>query len=69
MPNMSSTFRTLITKHSDVTPLLAGIVLSHGPGPTTLRALTETHEGANFAMLVQCKPMCARDTARIQEAL
>ena len=52
--NMASSFRTIVAQTDLVSPVVAGIALLSGPGPTVLRALTQTPEGPFFAMVVQC---------------
>jgi hypothetical protein len=53
-PNLSSTFRTLVSKSDVQTSILKGIALVSGAGPTVIRALTQSADGAYFAMVVQC---------------
>jgi hypothetical protein len=52
--NIASSFRTVVAQTDLVSPVMAGIALLSGPGPTLLRALTQSPEGPFFAMVVQC---------------
>ena len=47
---LTSSFKTIITKSTSSTPLLDGILLQGGPGPTVVRAFQESHY---FSMVVQ----------------
>ncbi|KAL8942681.1 MAG: hypothetical protein Q9216_001535 [Gyalolechia sp. 2 TL-2023] len=49
-PALSSSFKTIVAKSNSSIPLLEGIVLQGGPGPTVLRALQEP---PFFAMVIQ----------------
>jgi hypothetical protein len=55
LSNMASSFRTIVVQTNLVSPVVAGIALLNGPGPTVLRALTQMPEGPFFAMVVQCR--------------
>ncbi|KAL9629102.1 MAG: hypothetical protein Q9204_005469 [Flavoplaca sp. TL-2023a] len=49
-PALTSSFKTIVAKSNSSIPLLEGIMLQAGPGPTVLRALQEP---PYFAMVVQ----------------
>ena len=53
--NLASTFRNIVARGEQEKSICAGIALFSGPGPTLLRALTQSSENPYFAMVVQCE--------------
>lgn len=63
-PNTLSSFRTVVSQAEILSPVMAGIALLSGPGPTLLRALTQPADNPFLSMVVQCTYMLA--TSRVQ---